>query len=111
VGWPSQLTGKEGITMNNSNVQPDSQGWLVQVWISFGLSVSFTLIGIYNAPVDFWVKGFLAMGFLFTVGSTFTLAKTMRDRFEAGKFINRVASAKTEKILHEYELRDPSLGA
>ena len=95
--------------MNNSNVQSDSPGWMVQVWASFTFSVSITLIGIYFAPVDLWVKGFFAMGLFFTVGSTFTLAKTMRDRFEASKFINRVATAKTEKILHEYELRDPSL--
>ena len=46
------------------------------------------------------------MALLFTVGSTFSLAKTMRDRYEASKFVNRVASAKTEKILHDYEYRD-----
>ncbi len=95
--------------MTNQTTQQDSPAWIVQVWASFVISLSFTLIGIYNAPIDLWVKGFMAMGLLFTVGSTFTLAKTMRDRYESSKFINRIATAKTEKILHEYEFRDPSL--
>ena len=95
--------------MNNPTHQVDSPAWVFQVWASFLISVSFTLTGIYFAPVDLWVKGFFVMGLIFTVGSTFSLAKTMRDRFEASKIINRVASAKTEKILHEYELRDPIL--
>jgi hypothetical protein len=42
------------------------------------------------------------MGTLFLVGSTFTLAKTLRDEFEATKLINKIHEAKTEKILREY---------
>jgi hypothetical protein len=34
-----------------------------------------------------------------------TLAKTVRDTFEAQRMINRVVDAKTEKILEQYELR------
>ena len=42
------------------------------------------------------------LGTLFLVGSTFTLAKTMRDEFEASKLINKLAQARTEKLLKEY---------
>lgn len=92
--------------MNNPITRKDSPGWIFQVWASFILSFGTTLTGIYFAPIDLWVKGFFAMGVLFTVGSTFSLAKTVRDQFEEDKITNRIASAKTEKILHEYEFGD-----
>ena len=90
--------------MNEPNAtHRDSPGWIFQVWTAFIVSSSLTLSGIYFAPVDWWVKGYFAMGVLFTVGSTFSLAKTLRDKFENDKIVNRIASAKTEKILHDYE--------
>ncbi|MCU0492117.1 MAG: hypothetical protein MUD01_11040, partial [Chloroflexaceae bacterium] len=51
-------------------------------WTSFIISTTFTLIGTYYMPVDLWIKGYLWMGLLFSVGSTFTLSKTIRDSFE-----------------------------
>jgi hypothetical protein len=61
--------------------------------------------GIYNFPTDLWVKGFLGMGLLFVVGSSFSLAKTLRDEHEVKKLVNLLADAKTEKMLHEYEVK------
>ena len=61
----------------------DTSAWIMQVWASFGLAVLVTCMGIYNLPVDLWVRGYVAMGFFFTVGSTFTLAKMIRDNAEA----------------------------
>jgi len=43
------------------------------------------------------------MGYLFTVTTCFTLAKTIRDKHESQRLINRVKEAKTEKILADYE--------
>ena len=40
---------------------------------------------------------------LFLVGSSFTLAKTLRDNHEALRLVNRVKSAKTERLIREYE--------
>jgi len=65
------------------------------------------VIGIVYLPVDRWVRGFLAMGLLFTINACFTLAKTVRDNHEAGKFINRLTGAKAEKLLQEFEGRSP----
>ena len=59
--------------------------------------------GIILLPADFSIKGFFAMGTLYLIGSTFTLAKTIRDEFENRKLLNRIADAKTEKILKQYE--------
>src|SRR5262249_9051085 len=92
--------------MNHPTIERDSSAWIFQVWASFIVSSSVTLAGIYFAPVDMWIKGFFAMWLLFTVGSTFSLAKTLRDKHEADKVINRVANAKTEKMLYDYELKD-----
>jgi hypothetical protein len=61
----------------------DTEAWYAYTWISFGLSLCITLFGIYYMPIDLWIKGFMIMGLFFTVGSTFTLAKTIRDRHEA----------------------------
>ena len=60
-------------------------------------------IGIFYLPAEIWVKGYLAMGVLFTVGSTFTLAKTLRDEHEAKKLINKISEVKTERMLKDYE--------
>ena len=43
------------------------------------------------------------MGAIFTVGSCFTLAKTICDDYEADKLINCLTGAKAEKILKEFE--------
>ena len=57
-----------------------SAAWVAQTWISFVVAVGITSMGIWFLPVDVWVKAFMAMGLLFSVGSTFSLAKTVRDR-------------------------------
>jgi hypothetical protein len=54
-------------------------------------------------PVEIWVKGYMLMGMMFTVGSTFTLAKTVRDNHEAEKLRNRVSQAKAEQLLSRFE--------
>ncbi len=83
----------------------DSPQWIFQVWASFIIAAALTLGGIYVLPADFWVKGYLLMGMLFTVGSSFTLAKTIRDNEESRKLVNRIVDAKTEKLLTEFEMK------
>lgn len=82
--------------------QKDTSAWIFQVWLSFILAVSTTAIGIAYLPVDIWVKGFMGMGLTFSVGSSFTLAKTVRDNYEADKLLSKVDQAKLEKLLAEY---------
>jgi len=81
----------------------DTAAWVFQTWASFAVSIAATITGILYVPVDAWVRGYLAMGLLFTVGSTLSLAKTVRDRHEAGKLVNRIAEAKAEKMIRELE--------
>ena len=70
-------------------------------WIAFGLSFVGMLIGLVYMEADLAMKGFLGMSYLFSLTSCFTLAKVVRDRHEAERFINKVESAKTEKFLNE----------
>ena len=82
--------------------QQDTSAWIIQVWASFILAVSSTTLGIFYLPVDNWVKGFMGMGLTFSVGSSFTLAKTIRDNHEAERLTARIDEAKVEKILAEH---------
>jgi hypothetical protein len=83
--------------------QAPTGAWTLQVWLSFLFSTVLTLGGIYFLPVDLWARGYLLMGVMFTIGSTFSLAKTVRDGQEATQLRNRLHAAKAEKLLQEYE--------
>jgi len=59
--------------------------WTFFAWASFSCAVLLMTIGIWHLPVDTWIRGYLAMGSFFMVGSTFTLSKTVRDNYEMTK--------------------------
>ncbi|MCP5056361.1 MAG: hypothetical protein GY937_06495 [bacterium] len=80
----------------------DTQAWRMQVWLSFGLALALTTVGVLYLPVDIWVKGYLGVGLYFTVSSCFTLAKTLRDQHEREKMTNQISEARTERMLREY---------
>ncbi|GAB3484795.1 YiaA/YiaB family inner membrane protein [Nocardiopsis coralliicola] len=54
----------------------------LQAMIAFGVSSAGLLAGIAFLPIDHWMRAFIAMGVLFVITSTFTLAKCVRDRQE-----------------------------
>jgi hypothetical protein len=82
--------------------QKDTNAWIFQCWASFILALSATTIGIIYLPVDNWVKGFMGMGITFSIGSSFTLAKTIRDNHETSKLVARIDEARVEKILADH---------
>ncbi len=88
--------------MQQIRTQRDSNAWIFQTWAAFVLSVGMTTVGIVNLPVDIWVKGFVGMGLGFTVGSTFSLAKTQRDLHESTKLSSKIEEAKVEQILSQH---------
>lgn len=92
--------------MDTPNLSQDSSAWIFFVHLAFGISLFLMCIGIYYLPEPAWIRGYLAMGLFFTVSSTITLSKTIRDNHEAKKIVNRLSEAKTEKmILKEYEIK------
>jgi hypothetical protein len=82
---------------------PHSPTWVTQTWISFLASVAVTAVGVWFLPADAWVKGYLAMGLLFTVGSTFSLAKTVRDQHEAQRLHKRIDEARVSRYIAEHD--------
>ena len=88
---------------DHPTIQRDSAGWQLFVRLCFVLSLGATGIGLFFLPVDLWVKGYMAMGMLFTVGSTITLSKTVRDEHESKKLLNRIAEVKATRLLKEYD--------
>ena len=79
----------------------NSKSFYNMSWIAFAISFVGMAIGIFYIELDIASKGFLAMSYLFSVTSCFTLAKVVRDKHESEKFVNKVENAKTEKFLNE----------
>jgi hypothetical protein len=85
-------------------MQPNTQNtgaWLTFTYISFAASVIMMGLGVWALPADLWVKGYLTMGMVFMLGSSFTLAKTVRDEHESKRLTNRLEDAKAERLLME----------
>ena len=51
----------------------DSPGWIFFVKVSFTAALAGMVFGIAVMPVEIWVRGYMILGTLFLVGSTFTL--------------------------------------
>jgi hypothetical protein len=94
------------MVLRSEDVPRDTPAWIFQVWVSFLLSIGATAVGIAYLPVDAWLRAFLGMGLLFSVGSALSLAKTLRDNHEAKRLLNRLSEAKAERIIREYEIND-----
>lgn len=88
---------------SHPNSSEHSGAWVIQTWASFILAVAVTSVGIYHLSVDGWQKAFLGMGLLFSVGSTFTLSKTVRDQHEQQRITARIDEARVTKLLAEVD--------
>ncbi len=78
--------------------------FFMQSAISFGVSLTVTITGIGYLHNSRWVRAFLALGLLYVVTSSFTLAKCIRDRQEETAIISRVDQARLDKLLAEQDL-------
>ena len=86
--------------MNNPNVR-HSPAWVVFTYVSFGAALTMLGVGLFMMEIDLAMKGYLAMGIAMLIQSCITLTKTIRDNDEAGKLVNRIEDAKTERLLRE----------
>ena len=78
--------------------------FFVQSAISFAVSLAVTIIGIGYLHDSRWIRAFLALGLLYVVTSSFTLAKCIRDRQEETTVVSRVDQARLDKLLAEQDL-------
>jgi hypothetical protein len=84
--------------MNNQPSQ-HSAAWVAFTYATFLLSLAMLGVGVLFMPIDIWMKGFLCMAVILLVQSCITMTKTIRDNEEAGKLVNRIEDAKTERLL------------
>ena len=92
------------ITIN----QKPTSAFYAQAAVSFTVSVTGVLAGIVYLPVTNWMRAFLAVGLLYAVTSTFTLAKCVRDQHEANTVVHRIDEARLERFLSDHDpFRNP----
>lgn len=91
--------------MEQPTLTQDSPAWIAFTQIAFVIALGSMVAGICLLPLEPWIRGYLAIGLFFVVSSTITLCKTARDNHEAKKIVNRLQEAKTERMLHDYDLK------
>ena len=62
------------------------------------------IIALAYLDIAFSMIAFIAVCYVFSISSCFTLAKVVRDRHESEKFLTKVEHAKTEKFMSEQAL-------
>ncbi|HZG03235.1 MAG TPA: YiaA/YiaB family inner membrane protein [Streptomyces sp.] len=87
--------------------RPMTAAFYVQSVLSFGLSLLAVALGVAYLPLGPWERGFLALGVLFLVSSSFNLAKCVRDRQEMQEVTSRVDKARLDKLITEHDPFDP----
>jgi len=60
-------------------MQRDTQGWRLQVWISFGIALAASTGGVIQLPGADLDRAFIALGFFFCLFASFAVAKAIRD--------------------------------
>ena len=83
----------------NPTAKPHSNAWVSFTYASFLGAAGMVAAGILFLPLDWWAKGYMAMGTVMLVQSCVTMTKTVRDMHEAGKLVNRIEDARTERLL------------
>jgi hypothetical protein len=80
-----------------------SGGWIVQTYVSFAVSLGSLALGIAYMPGEPWKRAFLAVAALYSVTSSLSLAKTVRDQHEANRVVARVDEARFERLIAEHD--------
>jgi len=86
-----------------TQTSPHSAAWIFFTYVSFAASVGMVTVGVLFAPIDIWIKAYMAMGSALLVQSCITLTKTLRDVHEGGRMVNRIEDARAERLLMEIE--------
>ena len=68
---------------DNRDGQVDTQGWVMMVWIALVAALALTAWGLWRMDINPTWKAYLGVSWLYLISSAFTLAKTLRDAWEA----------------------------
>jgi hypothetical protein len=83
--------------------QRHTAAFRAQAVASFIASVGAVGLGTAYLPVDPWMRAFMALGLLYVVTSSITLAKVVRDQEEATRLQQRVEEARLERFITEHD--------
>lgn len=89
--------------MTTPTAPKNTTAFFAQAALSFGLALTGMISGELYLPANGWMRGFLALGTVFLVTSSFTLAKCVRDAQETGTVISRLDQARLERLLAEFD--------
>jgi len=89
--------------MDKTPLPKHTTAFFVQAAVAFGVALLAVVLGIAYLPVDAWMRSFLAVGTLFLVSSSFTLAKVVRDAQEVTALTSRIDRARVDRILAEHD--------
>lgn len=95
---------QNSLMAQNTLMNQNTRGWMFFVKACFVAAIAAMGVAIFYLPTIIWVKGYLGMGTLLIVASSFMLAKSIRDDFEATKVTNRLSEAKAEKLIKELDV-------
>jgi hypothetical protein len=62
--------------------------WAMVVWGGFALAMMLTAWGLWRMEIYPTWKAYLLVSWLYLISSAFTLAKTLRDAYEADRLEN-----------------------
>jgi hypothetical protein len=70
---------------DNALSPADTPMWSMVVWGGFALAMGLTAWGLWRMEINPTWKAYLVVSWLFLISSAFTLAKTLRDAYEADR--------------------------
>jgi hypothetical protein len=89
--------------MTTPTAPKNTAAFFAQAAVAFGLALAGMIIGELYLPASGWARAFLALGTVFLVTSSFTLAKCVRDAQESGSVVSRLDQARLERLLAEFD--------
>jgi hypothetical protein len=97
--------------MTTNPAPKNTSAFYLQAILSFGIALAVVVIGEVYLPVPAWTRAFLALGTVFLVSASFTLAKCVRDQQETESVVSRIDQARLERLLAEFDpYRVPAVG-
>jgi hypothetical protein len=89
--------------MTTSPAAKSTPAFYLQAILSFGIALAVVVIGELYLPVPGWTRAFLALGTIFLVSSSLTLAKVVRDQQETESVVSRLDQVRLERLLAEFD--------
>uniref|UniRef100_UPI002872FF78 YiaA/YiaB family inner membrane protein n=1 Tax=Ideonella sp. A 288 TaxID=1962181 RepID=UPI002872FF78 len=76
---------------DNQAGRVDTPMWKLVVWTGFAFAMALTAWGLWRMTIQPVWKAYLTVSWLFLISSVFTLAKTLRDAYDADLLEARLA--------------------